>query len=1102
MCDMYDPSNIKPDYYIDHYIEGPIAYTEDHVPVKRLRFFKVCPQMAENTLKAFFERFGNILEWRLAKDPKNMCEHCLGSGVIYSSVEEAEKSLLNYIVSLEGRDLKNTLQHKCLSGEVLYANAEDAASVLLCYPHCEEGKYFKVEPSYTWKQPDVYGTPTAQQSQSTPILSLPDDCLVHILQFLDLGDKIRFARTCQRFRAAYKIAATGSCKTIDTDQFAHMTLWDIYDFFHLTGDKVQDISCILSLKTRFNDEVLAMVAGYCRNLVSLSLHAKAIKKDIMLKMPTSIEKLDFTYCEEFDDLATILKHFSKLKELTCEVTDLQEVWLDVVRANCCPSLEVLNITTDCDADCQILAQLPKLKSVTIKSMFYDKDPSEKFIHQLVEHKAEQLERFEDNSDCTLPRRQLSLIAKLSGLRALILPFVVGMEEIVTEFEDLKNLEELTFYCSKMSHAAILDLFIACPKLSRLTAYGVAKPERELMLNIVTRVRLEQANKEMHRKLPIELGLNRDLKKIDIAFTESNNSSPRHYDLFLRLILRDYYFRVPIKRSQKMCDMYDPSNIRPDYYIDHYIEGPIAYTEDHVPVKRLRFFKVCPQMAAENTLKAFFERFGNILEWRLAKDPKNMCEHCLGSLEGRDLKNTLQHECLSGEVLYANAEDAASVLLCYPHCEEGKYFKVEPSYTWKQPDVYGTPTAQQSQSAPILSLPDDCLVHILQFLDLGDKIRFARTCQRFTAAYKIAVTGWCKTIDTDQFGHMTLWDIYDFFQLTGDKVQDISCTLIAKTMFNDEVLAMVVGYCRNLVSLSLHVKAITKDIMLKMPTSIVKLDFTYCKEFDDLATILKHFSKLKELSCKVSDLQEKAWLDIVRENYCPSLEVLNVTTGTGCQILAQLPKLKSVRIDPQFYAEDPSHKLIQQLVEHKAEQLERFEDTGDCKMPRRKLSLIAKLSELRTLILPFQEGMTKDIVKEFEDLKNLEELTFYCSKMSHADILALLIACPKLSRLTAYGLVKPERELILKIVARVRLEQANKEMHRKLPIELGLNRDLKKIEGLIVKNQVTVPEETIKIISNDEFYDLDNDSSTQKLLLFFNGRIKMNYANILAQYSRK
>ncbi|KAH8258548.1 hypothetical protein KR038_005525, partial [Drosophila bunnanda] len=391
-----------------------------------------------------------------------------------------------------------------------------------------------------------------------------------------------------------------------------------------------------------------------------------------------------------------------------------------------------------------------------------------------------------------------------------------------------------------------------------------------------------------------------------------------------------------------------------------------------------------------------------------------------------------------------------------HCLHGKQFKVKPSYSWLQPDAYGK-EQEQPQAAAILKLNNDCWVDIMKFLKLRDRLRLARTCHRFRAIYQMATARLYTSMNTRQFfkmnqwdirdichlcsgdvqdlNKMTLWDIRVFYQLTGEQIQDLECML--PMMESDERFRFIPVYCRNLISLYLGRKVLSKGTMLTMPTTIEKLDLGKCFRVQHLPRIIKHFPELRKLNLGDIKLTDQMCQTIVKNNCCPKLEMLRLSLyeDSKCEVLAQLPKLKSLIIHSMNGVNTTGAELIDKLVDHKAELLEHLEFDCATPLPKEQLSQMAKLIGLRTLILPIWYGVKGDDLKKFASLKQLEQICFNYKGESDAGILDLFIACPKLSHLSIFDYVQPTHELMRGIVDQVHQEQVEKSMQRKIPIEM-------------------------------------------------------------------
>ncbi|XP_017029401.1 uncharacterized protein [Drosophila kikkawai] len=490
---------------------------------------------------------------------------------------------------------------------------------------------------------------------------------------------------------------------------------------------------------------------------------------------------------------------------------------------------------------------------------------------------------------------------------------------------------------------------------------------------------------------------------------------------------------------------------------YYIRDLVAYTEDDISIKKLHFSSV-PLQLTKDILMTYFSKFGRVSGIQVVRESMNPVP------------------CVAGEVLFANPKDAAKALEIPTHSLDGNQFQVKPSYSWLQPDAYGK-KQEQPQEATILKLNNDCWLDILPFLKLRDRLRFARTCQRFRAIYQMATARLYSSVNTRQFFRMnqwdiadichlcsgdiqdlyklTLWDIRVFYELSGGQIKDLECML--PMMDSDERFRFIPVYCRNLISLYLGRKVLSKDTMLSMPTTIEKLDLGKCFRVQNLPMIIKHFTELRKLN--LGDVTDKMCQTMVKKNCCPKLEMLRLSPCeySNCEVLAQLPSLKSLTIHSKNGTSTTGARLTEKLVEHKAELLEYLEFDCANPLPREQLSQISKLIGLRTLILPIWYGVKEPVLREFSNLKKLEQICFNYKGNSDAAILDLFISCPRLSHLSIFGYGQPTKEVIQCIADQVRREQANKSMRRKLPIEIGLPFDLSKPEEIHGSEDIIKPQ---------------------------------------------
>ncbi|KAH8348500.1 hypothetical protein KR084_008041, partial [Drosophila pseudotakahashii] len=398
-------------------------------------------------------------------------------------------------------------------------------------------------------------------NESSPILRLNDDCLEQIVLRLRLQDQVRFARTCPRFREVIRRSTARMHTTEDLGQFRDMTVWDMRDFFQMFGSRVQVLYG--KFETNHMERLAEFIRDYCGNLRSmqvfcspqiglymhtifakafqleeLQLHNSGIADEPLLdlqnltnlkklnlswnaeltgrtldQLPISIEVLGLNGCKSIETqyLTEVCKHLPNLKELNLQNinTSPKRVFQSMVIENACPSLEVLKVSAHPWTTYDYVPCLPSLKHLTIYSdVANESDFTDQLcrnlIGGLVEHKSEQLEKLKMFGFESVPREQLGQIARLRGLRVLIMPDTDFPEDMLRALPNLSNLTKICFRRSSASDHMILNLFCACPKLSYLRVEKCTQLNINLVKYIVARVRQEIARNISHRMLPIEL----------------------------------------------------------------------------------------------------------------------------------------------------------------------------------------------------------------------------------------------------------------------------------------------------------------------------------------------------------------------------------------------------------------------------------------------------------------------------------------------------------------------------------------------------------------------------------------------------------------------
>lgn len=376
------------------------------------------------------------------------------------------------------------------------------------------------------------------------------------MEYLLLPDQIHFARSCLRFRAVYQAASARLHKFVNLCQFEDMTVWDMRDFFKLSGAHVQKVTGVMpgAHAQRLSD----FLAASCTNLKSmnvlsnlwsgrnmhktfakmykleslqlpmsnlsdgsllalrnlhslktLNLSGNPLVGDTMSRLPASIETLTLNGCQYFEmrHLTKILTTFSQLKELNIKNIDPNgvRVYEDLVKKQCCTKLEILRLTGYGHVQYEFVAQLPSLKHLSIFTKLTDRYGLRKeLFEQLVKHKAAQLDRLEIFGAATVTKEMLVNIAKLGELRGLVLSRIDSDSALDEAFTDHQKLEKFILrHSSNVSEGAIVGLLSACPKLSYIGLEDFISVD--LLVGIVSRVQKEIAKRICSASCPSNCG---------------------------------------------------------------------------------------------------------------------------------------------------------------------------------------------------------------------------------------------------------------------------------------------------------------------------------------------------------------------------------------------------------------------------------------------------------------------------------------------------------------------------------------------------------------------------------------------------------------------
>ncbi|KAM8716947.1 hypothetical protein ACLKA7_003763 [Drosophila subpalustris] len=514
-----------------YYFKKNIAYTEDHIVVKKLFLYNVAAELMASQLQTYFESYGSVLHLQLFG-----CKAHAGG----------KKQLTR-----EGN-------RKSRTGYVFFANPRDAAKALRHTRHIVGGHRLSVQANDSWHQPDAYGSEDKSVSEEPPavIMNLNDHCLEHILRHLSLPDRIHFARTCTRFRSVYLQASAALHRSICFDVFDGMTLWDMRDFFQLSGQHLQHIEgivpparcqrlceyfgvhCINLRSVRVTASKLSVrnmhkMFAKLHLLQDLQLRACALSNTGLLALkhlkklkrldlsdnrqlsglnmnclPASIEALTLTNCNGFQSkyLSKICRALPKLRELHMKaVYTITTGFQQVITGKCGLALEELTISSNPTNEYEHIAKLPRLRKIVLYSVEQGDALRSKLLPWLVEHKAEQLQHFESRGQNSINTDMLPHINGLSALRTLMLPHNNIIGEPQLEVLRLQHLELISLkYWLHLTNAAVLRLLLNCPKLHVLHLEECPRLTDKLLHDIIFKLRLQVRLKEVQRRLPIQM----------------------------------------------------------------------------------------------------------------------------------------------------------------------------------------------------------------------------------------------------------------------------------------------------------------------------------------------------------------------------------------------------------------------------------------------------------------------------------------------------------------------------------------------------------------------------------------------------------------------
>ncbi|TDG53500.1 hypothetical protein AWZ03_000315 [Drosophila navojoa] len=518
----------------NYYFRKSIAYTEDHIVVKKLFLYNVAAELQQQEVLAYFGSFGRVLRLQL-----------------FTSQAHRKQ-----------QPQPHELCRKTKTGYVYFSNPRDAATALRKSLHMINGRRLSVQANDSWHQPDAYGGQPEEPAAAgavggaSDILKLNDHCLEHIIRQLTLPDRIHFARSCTRFRSVYQQVSPALHRSISFDVFDAMTVWDMRDFFVLSGRHVQRIEgiippgrcqrlceffglhCVNLRSMRVTASKLTVrnmhkIFARLEQLEELQLRACALNNSSLLALkhlsqlkwldlsdnhqltgvnmnclPASIEQLSLTSCNGLQSkyLPRICKALTRLRELNLKaVYTITTGFQLMVSGKCCPALEEITLSSGPANEYEHIAKLPALKKLILYSYEQGTVLRPELLTWLVEHKAQQLLHFEARGQNSINAEMLAQIGQLQALRTLCLPHNNAVGDRELESFRLLQLEQINLkYWPNLSNAAVLRLVLACPKLRELHLEECPRLTEKLLHDIIFKLRLQLRDKTNQRRLPIRM----------------------------------------------------------------------------------------------------------------------------------------------------------------------------------------------------------------------------------------------------------------------------------------------------------------------------------------------------------------------------------------------------------------------------------------------------------------------------------------------------------------------------------------------------------------------------------------------------------------------
>ncbi|EDW64352.1 uncharacterized protein [Drosophila virilis] len=370
-------------------------------------------------------------------------------------------------------------------------------------------------------------------SSSCHILCLHEEIIRQLFTYLPtLCDKVRLACVAPKFRHAFEGWARAHRHTLKAEDVEQMMLPEIIDFFKLAGPyiKVLLVNCASFQKESL---LVEFIAEYCKTLEEIYYTnvTDEFRYCALLSRLTGLRRVSIDCLDAEDVLSLNLdgntelesfelingcytgKHlcgFSKLHRLVlrdCLLWNSGEFGIPLKKlrtlvlddccfevmnqslyqkiAECCLELEELSFS-GCDANFEIIAQLPNLQRCTLKTWMTSNELNLGFLSTLAEKKGNKLTYFKLSGQFDISNQHARCLGQLSSLTELH-----WCDNDVLEDEHFKFFNELTglklfglSWCGRVTDVGLMRLVRKCPQLACIDIKSCDQITDQFVLNAV------------------------------------------------------------------------------------------------------------------------------------------------------------------------------------------------------------------------------------------------------------------------------------------------------------------------------------------------------------------------------------------------------------------------------------------------------------------------------------------------------------------------------------------------------------------------------------------------------------------------------------------